>query len=90
MSMDERVHHLFARMPDAKVHLYGKEERPGRKIGHVNIVGGPTNFSEVGGPTNSGEVGGTSESVESLRERAERAAHWLSHAQWTDGWDPHA
>lgn len=72
MSMDERVHHLFARMPDAKVHLYGKEERPGRKIGHVNIVGGP------------------SESVASLRERAERAAHWLSHAQWTDGWDPHA
>nr|WP_255207244.1 5-(carboxyamino)imidazole ribonucleotide synthase [Mycolicibacterium sp. PAM1] len=72
VSMDERVHHLFARMPDAKVHLYGKEERPGRKIGHVNIVGGP------------------SEPVESLRERAERAAHWLSHAQWTDGWDPHA
>lgn len=99
MSMDERVHHLFARMPDAKVHLYGKEERPGRKIGHVNIVGGPTNSSEVGGPknssevggpTSSGEVGGRSESVESLRERAERAAHWLSHAQWTDGWDPHA
>ncbi len=72
MSMDERVHHLFARMPDAKVHLYGKEERPGRKIGHVNIVGG------------------TAESMTSLRERAERAAHWLSHAQWTDGWDPHA
>ena len=24
------------------------------------------------------------------RERAERAAHWLSHAQWTDGWDSHA
>lgn len=72
MSMDERVHHLFARMPDAKVHLYGKEERPGRKIGHVNIVGG------------------ASETVTSLRERAERAAHWLSHAQWTDGWDEHA
>ncbi|MDG4664252.1 5-(carboxyamino)imidazole ribonucleotide synthase [Mycobacterium sp. 236(2023)] len=72
MSMDERVHHLFARMPDAKVHLYGKGERAGRKIGHVNIVGGPA------------------ESVTSLRERAERAAHWLSHAQWTDGWDPHA
>ncbi|VEG52355.1 phosphoribosylaminoimidazole carboxylase ATPase subunit [Mycolicibacterium aurum] len=71
MSMDERVHHLCARMPDAKVHLYGKEERAGRKIGHVNIVGG-------------------AESVASLRERAERAAHWLSHAQWTDGWDEHA
>lgn len=69
MSMDERVHHLFARMPDAKVHLYGKSERPGRKIGHVNLVGSD---------------------VEVLRERAERAAHWLSHAQWTDGWDSHA
>ncbi len=39
ISMDERLHHLFARMPDAKVHLYGKSERPGRKIGHVNLLG---------------------------------------------------
>lgn len=68
MSMDERLHHLFARIPDARVHLYGKEERPGRKIGHVNLVGADCAH---------------------LRERAERAAHWLSHAQWTDGWDPH-
>ena len=37
MSVDERLHHLFARMPDAKVHLYGKAERPGRKLGHVNV-----------------------------------------------------
>ena len=69
MSMDERVHHLFARMPDAKVHLYGKGERPGRKIGHVNMLG--SDMAE-------------------LRERAVRAAHWLSHAVWTDGWDAHA
>ncbi|MGB0971581.1 MAG: 5-(carboxyamino)imidazole ribonucleotide synthase [Mycobacterium sp.] len=68
MSLDERLHHLLARMPDAKVHLYGKQERPGRKIGHVNVVG---------------------DDVEVLRERAERAAHWLSHAHWTDGWDGH-
>ena len=68
MSMDERLHHLFGRIPDAHVHLYGKGERPGRKIGHVNILG---------------------EDVEVVRERAERAAHWLSHAEWTDGWDPH-
>ena len=73
MSMDERLHHLFARMPEAKVHLYGKTERPGRKIGHVNLVG-DSDDSDVKG----------------LRERAERAAHWLSHAQWTDGWDGHA
>ncbi len=39
MSMDERLHHLFARMPDAKVHLYGKGERKDRKIGHVNVLG---------------------------------------------------
>lgn len=39
MSMDERVHHLMARMPDAKVHLYGKAERPDRKIGHINLLG---------------------------------------------------
>ncbi|GAA4549017.1 5-(carboxyamino)imidazole ribonucleotide synthase [Amycolatopsis samaneae] len=39
MSPDERLHHLFARFPDVKVHLYGKEERPGRKLGHVNMLG---------------------------------------------------
>lgn len=65
MTMDERLHHLFGRIPDAHVHLYGKDERPGRKIGHVNVLG---------------------EDVEVVRERAERAAYWLSHAQWTDGW----
>ncbi|WP_442799884.1 5-(carboxyamino)imidazole ribonucleotide synthase [Nocardia sp. NBC_01730] len=68
MSMDERLHHLFARMSDAKVHLYGKSERPDRKIGHVNILG---------------------DDVAEVREKAERAAHWMSHAVWTDGWDPH-
>ena len=39
MGMDERVHHLAARFSDAKVHLYGKDERPGRKIGHVTVIG---------------------------------------------------
>ncbi|KZM76121.1 5-(carboxyamino)imidazole ribonucleotide synthase [Nocardia terpenica] len=68
MSMDERLHHLFARLPEAKVHLYGKGERPNRKIGHINILG---------------------DDVAEVREKAERAAHWMSHAVWTDGWDPH-
>ncbi|MFE3794811.1 5-(carboxyamino)imidazole ribonucleotide synthase [Nocardia tengchongensis] len=68
MSMDERLHHLAARIPDAKVHLYGKGERADRKIGHINILGD--------------DVAGT-------REKAERAAHWMSHAIWTDGWDHH-
>ncbi|WP_227999420.1 5-(carboxyamino)imidazole ribonucleotide synthase [Nocardia australiensis] len=68
MSMDERLHHLFARIPDAKVHLYGKSERPNRKIGHINVLG---------------------DDVAVVREKAERAAHWMSCAVWTDGWDPH-
>jgi 5-(carboxyamino)imidazole ribonucleotide synthase len=39
MSIDERLHHLFASDPGAKVHLYGKQVRPGRKIGHVTVLG---------------------------------------------------
>jgi 5-(carboxyamino)imidazole ribonucleotide synthase len=39
MSIDERLHHLFADLPAAKVHLYGKQIRPGRKIGHVTVLG---------------------------------------------------
>jgi 5-(carboxyamino)imidazole ribonucleotide synthase len=39
MGMDERVHHLAARFPEVKVHLYGKAFRPGRKLGHVNVIG---------------------------------------------------
>jgi 5-(carboxyamino)imidazole ribonucleotide synthase len=39
MSIDERLHHLFAADPGARVHLYGKQIRPGRKIGHVTVLG---------------------------------------------------
>jgi 5-(carboxyamino)imidazole ribonucleotide synthase len=39
MSLDERLHHLFAEDPAVKVHLYGKQVRPGRKIGHVTALG---------------------------------------------------
>jgi 5-(carboxyamino)imidazole ribonucleotide synthase len=73
MTLDERLHHLYARMPEARVHLYGKGERAGRKIGHINFLG-----TDIG-----------QENLTKLRERAELAAHWLSHGQWTDGWDPH-
>ncbi|MDD4866511.1 MAG: 5-(carboxyamino)imidazole ribonucleotide synthase [Mycobacterium sp.] len=81
MTVDERLHHLFARMPEVRVHLYGKAERPGRKVGHLNIVG-----TDMAG-TNT--VGTDMAAVAGLRARAELAAHWLSHAQWTDEWDPH-
>jgi 5-(carboxyamino)imidazole ribonucleotide synthase len=39
MGVDERLHHLFAADPGARVHLYGKRVRPGRKIGHVTVLG---------------------------------------------------
>ncbi len=39
MPIDERLHHMMARYPAAKAHLYGKAERPGRKIGHVTVLG---------------------------------------------------
>ncbi|MGI8665585.1 MAG: 5-(carboxyamino)imidazole ribonucleotide synthase [Jatrophihabitans sp.] len=38
-ALDERLHHLMARWPQAKVHLYGKGFRPGRKVGHVTVLG---------------------------------------------------
>lgn len=31
--------HVMARDPGAKVHLYGKAVRPGRKVGHVTVCG---------------------------------------------------
>ena len=37
--IDERVHHMMARWPDVKLHLYGKGFRPGRKVGHVTALG---------------------------------------------------
>ncbi|MER7117217.1 5-(carboxyamino)imidazole ribonucleotide synthase [Saccharomonospora azurea] len=68
MSPDERLHHLFARFPDVRVHLYGKGERPGRKLGHVNVLG----------PID-----------DETRQRARLSAHWLSHAEWLDGYQVH-
>ncbi len=35
----ERYAHVMARDPAIKVHMYGKEVRPGRKVGHVTAVG---------------------------------------------------
>ncbi|HLU28648.1 MAG TPA: 5-(carboxyamino)imidazole ribonucleotide synthase [Glycomyces sp.] len=37
--LDERLQRLLAEDSDARVHLYGKAVRPGRKIGHVTVRG---------------------------------------------------
>lgn len=42
MPMPERVREVMERYPQAKIHLYGKDHRPGRKIGHVNVTGEDT------------------------------------------------
>lgn len=68
MKVDERLHHLFARFPHAKVHLYGKSERPGRKLGHVTFLG---------------------EDIAETRRQADLAAHWLTYAEWADGFEIH-
>jgi 5-(carboxyamino)imidazole ribonucleotide synthase len=68
MGVDERVHHLYARFPRAKIHLYGKAARPGRKIGHVTVLG---------------------EDMAEVRREAGLAAHWLSRAEWPDGYEIH-
>lgn len=39
MPMAERMVEVWARFPEAKIHMYGKTWRAGRKIGHVNLSG---------------------------------------------------
>lgn len=37
----------FSAEPRAKIHFYGKEPRPGRKIGHVNVTGGAHELEQL-------------------------------------------
>ena len=37
--LDRRLHQVLAADPALRVHLYGKEIRPGRKVGHVTATG---------------------------------------------------
>jgi 5-(carboxyamino)imidazole ribonucleotide synthase len=58
-----RLPHVMAADPGVKVHLYGKAVRPGRKIGHVTVLGPAT--------------GDWDDGVADLRDRALRAASYL-------------
>ncbi len=67
-----RYVHVMAADPGVKVHLYGKEARPGRKIGHVTVLG-------AAGPAGPGHGGGRpGASLGALRDRALRAASYLA------------
>jgi len=55
--MYARLVHVMAADPGVKIHLYGKPVRPGRKVGHVTVLG---------------------DDIDVLRDRARRAASYLS------------
>jgi 5-(carboxyamino)imidazole ribonucleotide synthase len=55
--LHSRFIHVMAADPGVKVHLYGKQVRPGRKVGHVTVTG---------------------DDSAQLRDRAWRAANYLS------------
>ena len=38
-SFEDRFDAAMSEHPDAKIHTYGKQARPGRKVGHVNAAG---------------------------------------------------
>lgn len=38
-SLGDRLPAALAAHPSAKVHTYGKDPRPGRKVGHINVAG---------------------------------------------------
>jgi 5-(carboxyamino)imidazole ribonucleotide synthase len=44
--LHDRLIHVMAADPGVKVHLYGKVVRPGRKVGHVTVVG--DDMAEIG------------------------------------------
>lgn len=73
LPMPARMDEVWRRFPTAKIHLYGKDWRPRRKIGHVNMS------LPYGAEA-------TPDAVEALRRDARLASDFLVTAQWTDGW----
>ena len=73
MPMHERMDQVWRRFPAAKIHMYGKDWRPRRKIGHVNL-------------SLPADQPATDEVVAQLRRDARLAADFLVAAEWSDGW----
>jgi 5-(carboxyamino)imidazole ribonucleotide synthase len=77
-ALDERLHQLFAHDPAVKVHLYGKEFRPGRKVGHVTVLAQPG--LDRPGLARSGLARSDADTIDTLGRRANAAAQWLGAA----------
>jgi 5-(carboxyamino)imidazole ribonucleotide synthase len=56
-----RYTHVMAADPGARIHMYGKTPRPGRKIGHVTVLPNAA----------------LGDDIDALRERAGHAARYL-------------
>ena len=74
-SMHERMDDVWRRFPGAKIHMYGKQWRPRRKIGHVNLSLTCGSCADE-------------DAVKQLRREARLAAQYLVSARWEDGWSP--
>ncbi|WP_374761851.1 5-(carboxyamino)imidazole ribonucleotide synthase [Nesterenkonia aerolata] len=67
--------------PEAKVHLYGKAPRAGRKVGHVTIVGASPQASAAQSPAEAGAQAlqqTPHQEIRTAQDRATELAHRLS------------
>ena len=77
--------HCMARDPELKIHVYGKTVKPGRKIGHVTVVGARAGaMPEDRGRHDSArsdmtpeEAAGPHTEVDDLLDRARHAVGYL-------------
>ena len=69
-----RVEHVMAADPGVKLHLYAKDPRPGRKIGHVTAL---SDHAATAAAAAAGSPPGSPGELNRLRDRARRAASYL-------------
>lgn len=79
MPWSERMVEVWKRFPQAKIHFYGKDYRPGRKIGHVNMSAGI-----AGAVDDNGHPVVDRQTAQQVRRDALAAAHFLVHARWPE------
>lgn len=68
--ISQRFAEVWRRFPAVKIHWYGKDWRPGRKLGHVNLCG----------------YDSSEEGIAETRRIANLAADFIVDGVWTDGY----
>lgn len=68
--ISQRFAEVWRRFPSVKIHWYGKDWRPGRKLGHVNLCGYDT----------------SPEGIAETRRIANLAADYIVDGAWADGY----